>query len=297
MVKDIGAFDFDGEMALWHYTNGAGLLGILESGSIRASQVACVNDSTETLYATRLFRDALLKVRETNSGDKEAVAFLDNVLEEIAEGPDVPGHASSQFFVACFSSLEDDINQWLKYGGLHGENGYAVGFRARGLMIDVNTVLARVSYDRTKHERMALAAAESTLAFYREGLTGARVDDPAQWAKEFFAAWDTAIYRLSPLLKDDCFSAEMEFRVVHELQAVEYPQVRFVQKDNMLARYIDLQTDAWRQTRNPSLPIVKVLIGPGRNKGITKVSVKTLLTQMGYPDVEVGVTKRPVQRP
>jgi hypothetical protein len=33
-VKQLGLLDFDHEVILWHYTNGAGLLGILETGTI-----------------------------------------------------------------------------------------------------------------------------------------------------------------------------------------------------------------------------------------------------------------------
>jgi hypothetical protein len=46
-VKQMGSLDFDREVMLWHYTNGAGLLGILETGTIFSAQVSCVNDSTE----------------------------------------------------------------------------------------------------------------------------------------------------------------------------------------------------------------------------------------------------------
>jgi hypothetical protein len=52
---DAGLMAFDPNMTTWHYTNGSGFLGMIESGSIRAMQVACVNDSTETVFATRLY--------------------------------------------------------------------------------------------------------------------------------------------------------------------------------------------------------------------------------------------------
>jgi hypothetical protein len=47
----------------------------------------------------------------------------------------------------------------------------------------------------------------------------------------------------------------------------------------------------------PRLPTQKVMIGPGRHKGITKRSVESLLQQMGYTDIEVLLSERPVQRP
>lgn len=296
-AKDLGTFDYSPETTLWHYTSGAGLLGIIESASIRATQVSCVNDSTETLYATRLFRNAILALKEKSAEDQSASAFLDETLRITAEPANMPAHAPSPFFVACFSELEDDLNQWLKYGGPHGENGYAIGFVARGLQIDPNTAVVRVSYDKGKHEAIAAETAEATLAFFREGLVGERMQDPAKWGQEFFESWDRAIYRLSPMAKDECFKAEQEFRMVHELQTSELPNVRFQQKENMLARHIDLETPVWMQQRTPKLPIVKVMIGPGRHQEITRVGVMTLLNQMGYQNIEVLLSKRPVQRP
>jgi len=99
---DAGLMAFDPNMTTWHYTNGSGFLGMIESGSIRAMQVACVNDSTETVYATRLYRNAIIRLNASRSGDELAEGFLQGVLDETAELPEMPGHANSKFFVSCF---------------------------------------------------------------------------------------------------------------------------------------------------------------------------------------------------
>jgi hypothetical protein len=296
-VAEMGSLDFDRDTTLWHYTNGTGLLGILEKGTLRSTQVACVNDSTETLYANRLFRDAVDALLKEQEHDQLSKVFLSRVLEEIKEVPEIPAHAASKFFISCFSELKDDINQWLKYGGAFGENGYAIGFRAEGLLFDPNTLVVRVSYDCNLHRKMAKDAALATLNFYREGLVGDRANNPEVWAAEFFEAWDHAIYRLSPLLKDEGFSAEKEFRMVHELQESELPSIRLLQKETMLGRYMDLEPPGEFIPGLPRLPITKIIVGPGRHKQITSVSVRTRLTQLGYRDVGVEVSKRPVQRP
>ena len=288
---------FDPNMTLWHYTNGSGFLGMIESGSIRATQVAAVNDSTETIYATRLYRHAIVHLKDAQRGNEVAQRFLQGVLDETEELPEMPGHADSKFFVSCLSELRDDINQWLKYGGEHGENGYAIGFRAIGLKIDGNTAVVRVNYDAALHERIAEDAARLTLEYYLEGLVGDRAENPAQWGKEFFQAWDQAIYRLSPIAKNEAFSAEREYRMIHELQSYDMPFVRYQQKSSLLGRYIDLKPNGWEGLRVPRLPIQKVMIGPGRHKGITKRSVESLLQQMGYTGIEVLLSERPVQRP
>jgi len=51
-VKQPGSPDFDPDVILWHYTNGAGLLGIVETGTI-STQACCVHEGTERrLWAT-----------------------------------------------------------------------------------------------------------------------------------------------------------------------------------------------------------------------------------------------------
>ena len=109
------------------------------------------------------------------------------------------------------------------YGGEHGENGYAIGFNPRGLLIDGNTVVVKVNYDTALHQEIAEETARLTLQYYQDGLLGPRLNDPVQWGKEFFAAWDQAIYRLSPIAKDDGFSHEREYRLIHELQSYDMP--------------------------------------------------------------------------
>jgi hypothetical protein len=292
-----GLANFDWNQTIWHYTNAPGFLGIIESGSIRATQVAAVNDSTETVYATRLYRGAITRLQQAHAGDDLVQGFLQGVLDETVEAPDMPGHADSKFFISCFTKLEDNIQQWMNYGGEHGENGYAIGFNPRGLLIDGNTVVVKVNYDTALHQEIAEETARLTLQYYQDGLVGPRLNDPVQWGKEFFAAWDQAIYRLSPIAKDDGFSHEREYRLIHELQSYDMPFVRYQQKAHMLGRYIDLKANGWEGLRVPRLAIQKVMVGPGHHKGITKRSVESLLQQMGYTSVEVLMSQRPVQRP
>ena len=58
-IRALGSFDYDQDAILWHYTDGKGLIGMVESGMFYSTQVSCVNDSSEVRYAQRLFRAAL----------------------------------------------------------------------------------------------------------------------------------------------------------------------------------------------------------------------------------------------
>jgi hypothetical protein len=74
IALEIGLFDFQPEDIIWHYTDGAGLLGILQSSTLFATQVPALNDSKETEYATDLFQKATRDAIEKNADDPEAVA-------------------------------------------------------------------------------------------------------------------------------------------------------------------------------------------------------------------------------
>ena len=294
VAQDLGVFEREPEQLVWHYTNASGFLGILQSATLYATQVAALNDSNETRYATRLFNAAIKDLIVETDNDTDGVSFLKFVLECIKEDPDTPTHAISKFFVTCFSADEDDVTQWDRYGG---ENGYAIGFYASGLFRDPTSQLYRVIYDQDKHLKATKDIARATLTFYREGLTEERLLAPQEWAHVFFAAWDEWVYKLAPLVKDRNWRAENEYRIVHELKASEFHQVRFVQKKTMLARYLPLDTPAWVKRRSTLLPIAKIYIGPGNHPVVTKVSVKLLLEQMGYADVPVETTRSTLTRP
>ena len=103
-MEESGCLTFDPKMTLWHYTNGNGFLGIMESGAIRATQVAAVNDCTETVYATRLYRDAVTKLQK-DSTDEGIRQFFQSVLDETAEFPEMPAMRTASFtFPASASS-------------------------------------------------------------------------------------------------------------------------------------------------------------------------------------------------
>src|SRR5579863_114682 len=243
---EMGIFDFQGDQIVWHYTDGPGFLGILQSSTLYATQVASLSDARETKYATDLYKEAVKELIAEKKDDAAAVSFLNRVLEYVKEEPNSPTHGTSKFFVTCFSADEDELTQWDRYGG---DNGYAIGFWAHGLFREPNSQLYRVVYDRDKQLRAAKKIAEATLSFFFEGIDEERAKDLERWGGEFFEAWDEWVYKLAPLAKDPTWRSENEFRIVHELKASEFSQVRFTQKKTMISRYLALNTPTWVKRR------------------------------------------------
>lgn len=98
IANEMGVFDFNGEDIVWHYTNGPGLLGIIQTSTLYATQVSCLNDTTETKYATDIYKHVVVKLIEEHHDDVQAVEFLNDVLEFVKEEPDSPTHGTSKFF-------------------------------------------------------------------------------------------------------------------------------------------------------------------------------------------------------
>src|SRR5207302_7163681 len=107
--------------------SGQSLVSIIESGEIWATQVSCLNDESELRYAVRLLRQALHDRRAAATPTPDEEYLYDRIEAELS----VDTTASSEWFVACFSQVDDDLSQWRAYGG--GEGGYAIGLLSSAL--------------------------------------------------------------------------------------------------------------------------------------------------------------------
>jgi hypothetical protein len=276
-----------GEQVVWHYTSGNGLISIIESGSIFATQVSCLNDATEIRYSAMRLREAITALLLNMEDDQPETRFAKRYAELLQDDEAAPNSAVLPYFVACFSSLEDDLSQWRSYGG--GENGYAIGVVVKDLFGTLNSLVARVNYDPEMHLTLAKEAAEATVRFYKEGLA-AGIDG---WDNVFLTAWDSALTQLAPIVKDPGFAVEKEVRVIHQLQDYELSQLKVRQRKTMMSRHLPMRFPSVGQT--PRLPICKVVVGPCRHREITRISVDTLLRTHGYPGGLVVSSERPYQ--
>jgi hypothetical protein len=289
LAIELGVFDLNGIETVWHYTDGNGFLGILQSGRLYATQVSALNDSKETEYATDLFREEVKKAIAEQAGKDDVVSFFQSILQQIKEEPDNPTQGISKFYVACFSTRPDDLNQWSKYTKA-SPGRFAIAFHPNGLKREPNSTLYRVIYDRAKLQDAVKKVVYATLDFYMSGLTGERAEKSEEWARLFYLAWDEWIYKLAPLAKEQQWDSEDELRIVHELKVADFPDVRFSQKKSSLARYLPLDFPCWVKERVSRLPIAKVMVGPGENQASSRISAILLLEQMGYPNVPVEIS-------
>lgn len=102
---------------LYHYTGSSGILGILESRALWATDGNFLNDTSEGAIPHLILRE----IADPENIWMEPDAYVRQWLQQ--KRSEVP---RKRFFVACFCSDGDLLSQWRGYAS--GHTGYAIGF-------------------------------------------------------------------------------------------------------------------------------------------------------------------------
>ena len=151
---------------LHHYTTGQGLLGILQTGRLWATNAHFMNDPREITYAADIVQQS---VREAAARHKAAVdalntGWIDKLItfgrDRAWKAPQIDQwskdaiqtfHEQGGAYIACFCREPDLLSQWRGYGAVGG--GYAVGFNSADLATRSPDVLLRkVLYDPSEQQ-------------------------------------------------------------------------------------------------------------------------------------------------
>jgi hypothetical protein len=106
---------------IWHYTNGAGLLGIIQDDAIWASSALTLNDASEVEFGMTVLDDVWTTMRDQYPPG--IATLIDDMLGESAQRA-----ARQDIFIACASRHRDSLNQWQGYAGAQG---YAISLNTR----------------------------------------------------------------------------------------------------------------------------------------------------------------------
>jgi hypothetical protein len=109
---------------LYHYTDGAGLLGVVSSGAIWLTDIFGLNDPSEIRHGIEL----ALGVFEGKVAAGGAAALFHS---QFAETLRVHIEDIATMFVASFSRSGDDLGQWRAYG--NNGCGFALGFEGASI--------------------------------------------------------------------------------------------------------------------------------------------------------------------
>ncbi|MGQ0696884.1 MAG: DUF2971 domain-containing protein [Panacagrimonas sp.] len=277
------------EDLIYHYCSTSTFKAILDSGKIRTSDIAMLNDSQEALWGYSAFEEAATRLIKRVGLNDDAPRIELPFIEEIDKIPS-PFQARAHPFVSCFSHVRDDLPQWRAYGD--DGRGVAIGFNARDLMKSADVRLWDVIYDREcQIKEMMTAIGAMWLAWNERGV------DVRQQDFEEDCAW-LAVGMLA--FKHHSFVSEQEIRALHLVSVVkvgqgikfedsvgpEPPQpVEFLVKDNHLVAFVDLP-----YVRSGTECCIKeVVLGP-KNR-MNPGNVLLYLAGLGYPDIAIRASQ------
>ena len=106
---------------LYHYTDGSGLKGILESGRIWFTDYRHLNDPSELTHGIELAQDV---ARECGSRADGRVRLFLECFADMFRHDNFSGRL--EFFIASFSRARNDLAQWRAYAD--NGRGFAIGF-------------------------------------------------------------------------------------------------------------------------------------------------------------------------
>jgi len=109
---------------VYHYTNSAGLFGIVNSDRLWATDSKFLNDPSERAYAVEVAREVLEDLKRSSPDGAKAIYESLGSLNLVEQ-------QSKQVFVTSFCRHGDLLGQWRGYGDFG--NGYALGFSVNEL--------------------------------------------------------------------------------------------------------------------------------------------------------------------
>lgn len=268
---------------LFHYTTPAGLIGIIESNSLWATDAYYLNDVAELSGGVRRAREQLSQMRDAAASTTRA--RIDHILHAIR---DIGTPKTMSVFVASLSARHDLLSQWRAYcrGG-----GFAIGFPADQLEKAASNqrfVLRQCIYADTDHDAEIRRVIDQTLADWLKAPPLPLESDNRRHEVPLHFAWE--LIRTSSCLKDDSFSEEREWRVVLHPGGHYDPETRFFRaQGGLVVPYTKLilpdSTDFWGKTH--------IVVGPCRNMEASKASAYDLVRRHKGHAIALSTSRTP----
>ena len=146
---------------LYHYTDGRGLKGIIESQTIWFTDYRHLNDPSELSYGIEKARDLM---RQAATGaDVYGRAFLECLSDMLS----LRKFARLEFFIASFSRERDELGQWRAYAD--NGRGYALGIQA-SVLDDLEAFVSPVFYSTKEILRRHSVAIDKAFELFRNAM-------------------------------------------------------------------------------------------------------------------------------
>lgn len=294
---------------VYHYTDIAGFISIMQKRELWASHIAFMNDKTEYLHGKEIFKNRIKQKLATVSDPEKQVLqdVLENLNTEISAG--FFPTSSKDVFSISFCYNRDSLEMWRGYGK---ESGVAIGFdfskchslpgmclireemykkllnkynnNPENVKPDYERSFSPISVLYNDDEKQALAdqAIEATLNSFKNQASISE-DAAILTASEFLS---DVIFAMSPQFKHQGFSGESECRFVDNYvkKTDDAFRVHYRNRGGIILPYVKYKLMDSNCRPLQQMPICEIVIGPGLKQSKTVESIKYFLEKndMGY---------------
>jgi hypothetical protein len=265
---------------LFHYTSMQGLIGIFSEKAIWATSIYHLNDQKELFFAVGMYRDAIENLKKGKispeeqaraiyrGGDEPSpkVRFFE-ALSSLLRALDIDKFLGFRVYVCSFSRAEDHLSQW--WGYCPNANGFCIGFnylQLKQLAKRQRFKLKKCIYERDQQQRIVNKYVKHRLEPALNELSKNNIREMAGGAF-------IKILQTLPLLKDDSFKEEKEWRLVSDTDTVNPKEVEFRGGKTTIVPYYKFKISP----KGEPLPIESIIIGPTPYKGESLKAISALL--------------------
>lgn len=237
---------------LFHYTNQAGLLGMVETKRMWASNIWYLNDLTESQLAVDLLTRRCGHFAKLERDDRTR-AWLEQLPKSAAQV------ARSHVYVLCFSELSDSLNQWRAYGP---GGGFSVGFHTSDLLAwgdKLNWTLVKCEYDPSSQKALVDGFLKESATDFHGKLGSTDVQAVDQILKDHCVRTALTYRQLGAKLKHRSFAEEREWRLISPILRIDEPGCNVRAGRTMLVPYFEFPI----VNEEGAVQLSGVTIGPG----------------------------------
>jgi hypothetical protein len=293
---------------LWHYTSFAAMQGIVTSKTIWASEYRFLNDQEEFLHAKKL-TESLIDEQPASTPSGFPLQKQLRMAVKAAFNSEQMHDQRLRIMVASFSAAGDQLSQWRGYAG--ESTGVSLGLDLRHLrtpagITSTETFAPCLYKDNEKRSLLKAILTQCSMGleefWARKLKSGSRIgdygiaDEQQIWQplrpggnelnESLFRTHRELqfdLLRVGPLLKNESFSEEKEWRLVLPIEPIFLPTNRTIQFRATASSLIPYVAYPLLLPRQESpINCTRAFVGPGSHPSAV-LGVNMFLAQNGIP--------------
>ncbi len=272
---------------LYHYTNVNGLIGIIESKKIWATDSRFLNDFSEISYGVELVKDIL-----DDAIKKEESGIILKFLKE-CKSFDTNIKGLFEIYITCFCEDGNLLSQWRGYGD-RGD-GYSIGIEIEKIK-RFEYQIGVVIYSKEEQKFIMNSIIQYYSNILKEMLRQIGEEHAEGLITTFVQYCSFFLLKTICMFKHPSFEEEKEWRLVElkvnyrnellEGMDVYYlDKIKFRSGNEYLIPYLEI--DLATEKSNNTIPIKKVIYGPSKQSELKKIALEQFMKKNNYLDIKI----------